>query len=173
MRDCEAPSCLSVLGADRHRKGQTCVSMAMSGCSPFPLCWDRGMNEISSKHTLRNMQQGARDRSHTAWHLTPLELELVYRESYQFLQQTVCLYMSASVCVCICVHSLTSPPRCNYLPKRIHFLLMEDKHRKEGREAEQWNLRQIWSSAFWYWRQSNTFMFPDEVYRKRVNVRTS
>ncbi|XP_014329729.2 focal adhesion kinase 1 isoform X8 [Xiphophorus maculatus] len=41
MRDCEAPSCLSVLGADRHRKGQTCVSMAMSGCSPFPLCWDR------------------------------------------------------------------------------------------------------------------------------------
>ncbi|XP_047238966.1 protein tyrosine kinase 2aa isoform X7 [Girardinichthys multiradiatus] len=41
MRGCEAPSCLSVLGADRHRKGQTCVSMAMSGCSPFPLCWDR------------------------------------------------------------------------------------------------------------------------------------
>ncbi|XP_008420354.1 protein tyrosine kinase 2aa isoform X5 [Poecilia reticulata] len=41
MRGCEAPSCLSVLGADRQRKGQTCVSMAMSGCSPFPLCWDR------------------------------------------------------------------------------------------------------------------------------------
>ncbi|XP_017279315.1 focal adhesion kinase 1 isoform X1 [Kryptolebias marmoratus] len=41
MRGCEAASCLSVLGADRHRKGQTCVSMAMSGCSPFPMCWVR------------------------------------------------------------------------------------------------------------------------------------
>ncbi|XP_072226291.1 focal adhesion kinase 1-like isoform X4 [Leuresthes tenuis] len=41
MRGCEAASCLSVLSADRHRKGQTCISMATSGCSPFPMCWDR------------------------------------------------------------------------------------------------------------------------------------
>ncbi|CAJ1084111.1 protein tyrosine kinase 2aa isoform X5 [Xyrichtys novacula] len=41
MRGCETASCLSALGADRHREGQTCVSMAMSGCSPFPMCWDR------------------------------------------------------------------------------------------------------------------------------------
>ncbi|XP_037650909.1 protein tyrosine kinase 2aa isoform X12 [Sebastes umbrosus] len=41
MRVCETASCLSVLGADRHREGQTCVSMAMSGCSPFQMCWDR------------------------------------------------------------------------------------------------------------------------------------
>ncbi|XP_071355353.1 protein tyrosine kinase 2aa isoform X1 [Trachinotus anak] len=41
MRGCEAASCLSVLGTDRHRVGQTCVSMATSGCSPFPMCWDR------------------------------------------------------------------------------------------------------------------------------------
>ncbi|KAL7382799.1 hypothetical protein ABVT39_027834 [Epinephelus coioides] len=41
MRGCETASCVSVLGANRHREGQTCVSMAMSGCSPFPMCWDR------------------------------------------------------------------------------------------------------------------------------------
>ncbi|XP_041867840.1 protein tyrosine kinase 2aa isoform X2 [Melanotaenia boesemani] len=41
MRGCEAASCLSVLAADRHRVGQTCLSMATSGCSPFPVCWDR------------------------------------------------------------------------------------------------------------------------------------
>ncbi|XP_067355583.1 protein tyrosine kinase 2aa isoform X5 [Channa argus] len=41
MRGCEAASCVSVLSADRNRKGQTCVSMATSGCSPFPMCWDR------------------------------------------------------------------------------------------------------------------------------------
>ncbi|XP_030267742.1 protein tyrosine kinase 2aa isoform X2 [Sparus aurata] len=41
MRGCETASCLSVLGAGRHREGQTCVSMEMSGCSPFPMCWDR------------------------------------------------------------------------------------------------------------------------------------
>ncbi|XP_076609959.1 protein tyrosine kinase 2aa isoform X4 [Chaetodon auriga] len=41
MRGCETASCLSVVGAGRHREGQTCVSMAMSGCSPFPMCWDR------------------------------------------------------------------------------------------------------------------------------------
>ncbi|XP_036948483.1 protein tyrosine kinase 2aa isoform X4 [Acanthopagrus latus] len=41
MRGCETASCLSVLGGGRHREGQTCVSMAMSGCSPFPMCWDR------------------------------------------------------------------------------------------------------------------------------------
>ncbi|XP_073319654.1 focal adhesion kinase 1-like isoform X1 [Pagrus major] len=41
MRGCETASCLSVLGEGRHREGQTCVSMAMSGCSPFPMCWDR------------------------------------------------------------------------------------------------------------------------------------
>ncbi|XP_047460927.1 protein tyrosine kinase 2aa isoform X11 [Mugil cephalus] len=41
MRGCEAASCLSVLGADRHREGQTCVSVATSGCSPFPMCWER------------------------------------------------------------------------------------------------------------------------------------
>ncbi|XP_040908475.1 protein tyrosine kinase 2aa isoform X5 [Toxotes jaculatrix] len=41
MRGCEAASCLSVFGAHRHREGQTCVSMATSGCSPFPTCWDR------------------------------------------------------------------------------------------------------------------------------------
>ncbi|XP_050923143.1 protein tyrosine kinase 2aa isoform X19 [Lates calcarifer] len=41
MRGCEAASCLSVLSTGRHREGQTCVSMATSGCSPFPMCWDR------------------------------------------------------------------------------------------------------------------------------------
>ncbi|XP_034066277.1 protein tyrosine kinase 2aa isoform X6 [Gymnodraco acuticeps] len=41
MRGCETASCLSVLSADRDREGQTCVSMAMSGCSPFPMCWER------------------------------------------------------------------------------------------------------------------------------------
>ncbi|KAM4539766.1 protein tyrosine kinase 2aa isoform 8-T8 [Odontesthes bonariensis] len=41
MRGCEAASCLSVLSADGHREGQTCISMATSGCSPFPMCWDR------------------------------------------------------------------------------------------------------------------------------------
>ncbi|XP_062414280.1 protein tyrosine kinase 2aa isoform X4 [Pungitius pungitius] len=41
MRGCETAGCLSVLGADGHTEGQTCVSMAMSGCSPFQLCWDR------------------------------------------------------------------------------------------------------------------------------------
>lgn len=54
MRGCETASCLSVLGAGRHREGQTCVSMAMSGCSPFPMCWDRGMNEISFTHTQKH-----------------------------------------------------------------------------------------------------------------------
>uniref|UniRef100_UPI003AAD4D6C protein tyrosine kinase 2aa isoform X4 n=1 Tax=Centroberyx gerrardi TaxID=166262 RepID=UPI003AAD4D6C len=41
MRGCEASGCLSVLDPDRHREGQTCVSMETSGCSPFPMCWDR------------------------------------------------------------------------------------------------------------------------------------
>ncbi|XP_029370110.1 protein tyrosine kinase 2aa isoform X1 [Echeneis naucrates] len=41
MRGGESASCLSVLSGDRHREGQTCVSMATSGCSPFPMCWDR------------------------------------------------------------------------------------------------------------------------------------
>ncbi|XP_035476186.1 protein tyrosine kinase 2aa isoform X7 [Scophthalmus maximus] len=42
MRGREAASLLSVLGTDRHGEGQTCgVSMATSGCSPFPMCWDR------------------------------------------------------------------------------------------------------------------------------------
>ncbi|XP_057683487.1 protein tyrosine kinase 2aa isoform X3 [Corythoichthys intestinalis] len=41
MRVCEATSCLSVFGGDGHREGLTCVSMAMSGCSPFPVCWGR------------------------------------------------------------------------------------------------------------------------------------
>ncbi|XP_029022592.1 protein tyrosine kinase 2aa isoform X8 [Betta splendens] len=41
MRGCEAASCLSVLSGDRHRDGQTCVSVATSGCNPFPMCWDR------------------------------------------------------------------------------------------------------------------------------------
>lgn len=136
MRGRDAQSCLSVLGVDRHRKGQTCVSMAMSGCSPFPSCWDRGMNEISSKHTFWNGEQGARSSLLTAWHLTPWELELAFRESYQFLEQTVRLYMSPSVyiCVWVCVYTLSSPLRCSYLLKHIHFLLMEDKHRKEGKQ---------------------------------------
>uniref|UniRef100_A0AAX7UF82 non-specific protein-tyrosine kinase n=1 Tax=Astatotilapia calliptera TaxID=8154 RepID=A0AAX7UF82_ASTCA len=50
MRGCEAAGCLSVLDADRHREGETCVSMATSGCSPFPMCWERvsksGVSEI-------------------------------------------------------------------------------------------------------------------------------
>ncbi|XP_044028700.1 protein tyrosine kinase 2aa isoform X10 [Siniperca chuatsi] len=41
MRGCGTASCLSVLGTGRHREGQTCVSMVMNGCSPFPMCWDR------------------------------------------------------------------------------------------------------------------------------------
>ncbi|XP_061670524.1 focal adhesion kinase 1-like isoform X2 [Syngnathoides biaculeatus] len=41
MRVCEAASCLSVLSGDGHRHRLTCVSMATSGCSPFPLCWGR------------------------------------------------------------------------------------------------------------------------------------
>ncbi|XP_069033229.1 focal adhesion kinase 1-like isoform X7 [Embiotoca jacksoni] len=41
MRGREAASCLSVFSADGHGEGQTCVSMATSGCSPFPMCWDR------------------------------------------------------------------------------------------------------------------------------------
>ncbi|XP_075907625.1 focal adhesion kinase 1-like isoform X2 [Nelusetta ayraudi] len=41
MRGCETTSCRSVLSAGSHRAEQTCVSMAMSGCSPFPMCWDR------------------------------------------------------------------------------------------------------------------------------------
>ncbi|KAM8841144.1 protein tyrosine kinase 2aa isoform 3-T3 [Spinachia spinachia] len=41
MRGCETAGCLSVLGADGHTEGQTCVSMAMGGCSPFQMCWDR------------------------------------------------------------------------------------------------------------------------------------
>ncbi|XP_029975836.1 focal adhesion kinase 1-like isoform X8 [Salarias fasciatus] len=41
MRGREAAGCLAELGADRQRSGQTCVSMATSGCSPFPMCWDR------------------------------------------------------------------------------------------------------------------------------------
>ncbi|XP_077937569.1 protein tyrosine kinase 2aa isoform X8 [Gasterosteus aculeatus] len=40
MRGCETAGCLSVLDTDGHAEGQTCVSMAMSGCSPFPMCWD-------------------------------------------------------------------------------------------------------------------------------------
>ncbi|XP_037120738.1 focal adhesion kinase 1-like isoform X9 [Syngnathus acus] len=41
MRVCEAASCLSVLGGDGHCQRLTCVSMATSGCSPFPICWGR------------------------------------------------------------------------------------------------------------------------------------
>ncbi|XP_054873868.1 focal adhesion kinase 1-like isoform X4 [Amphiprion ocellaris] len=41
MRGRETASCLSVLGADGHGERQTCISMATSGCSPFPMCWDR------------------------------------------------------------------------------------------------------------------------------------
>ncbi|XP_028256334.1 focal adhesion kinase 1-like isoform X4 [Parambassis ranga] len=41
MRGCEAASCISVLDAGRYRERQTCVSMVTSGCSPFPMCWDR------------------------------------------------------------------------------------------------------------------------------------
>ncbi|KAK1879943.1 Focal adhesion kinase 1 [Dissostichus eleginoides] len=39
MRACSC-SCVRIF-ADRDREGQTCVSMAMSGCSPFPMCWER------------------------------------------------------------------------------------------------------------------------------------
>ncbi|XP_077598941.1 protein tyrosine kinase 2aa isoform X11 [Stigmatopora nigra] len=42
MRVCEATSCPSVFGVDgRGGQGLTCVSVAMSGCSPFPSCWGR------------------------------------------------------------------------------------------------------------------------------------
>ncbi|XP_061912517.1 protein tyrosine kinase 2aa isoform X2 [Entelurus aequoreus] len=41
MRVCEAASCLSVLSIDGDRRKRTCVSMATSSCSPFPLCWGR------------------------------------------------------------------------------------------------------------------------------------
>ncbi|XP_077446169.1 focal adhesion kinase 1-like isoform X8 [Stigmatopora argus] len=42
MRVCEATSCPSVFGGNgRGGQGLTCVSVAMSGCSPFPLCWGR------------------------------------------------------------------------------------------------------------------------------------
>lgn len=55
MRGCDNSSCLSVLSAGRHREGQTCVSMAMSSCNPFPVCWDRGTNEkpAARTHTLK------------------------------------------------------------------------------------------------------------------------
>ncbi|XP_041665074.1 protein tyrosine kinase 2aa isoform X2 [Cheilinus undulatus] len=41
MRGCETTSCLSALNVDSQRERQTCVSMAMSSCNPFPMCWDR------------------------------------------------------------------------------------------------------------------------------------
>nr|XP_020453069.1 focal adhesion kinase 1-like isoform X3 [Monopterus albus] len=41
MHGCEAASCMSVLGANRHKEGQTCVSMTASGCSPFVMCWEK------------------------------------------------------------------------------------------------------------------------------------
>ena len=67
MRGCETASCLSVLGAGRHREGQTCVSMAMSGCSPFPMCWERGMNEIAFC-TYTHMYTHAHTHTHTHTH---------------------------------------------------------------------------------------------------------
>ncbi|XP_024117404.1 protein tyrosine kinase 2aa isoform X10 [Oryzias melastigma] len=42
MRGCVAASCVSVFGSET----ETCVSMATSGCSPFSLCWDRGISFI-------------------------------------------------------------------------------------------------------------------------------
>lgn len=63
MRGCETTSCLSVLSAGRHRDEQTCVSMAMSGCSPFPMCWDRGMNE--ERPPFAHSQTHAHAQTHT------------------------------------------------------------------------------------------------------------
>ncbi|KAF3833962.1 hypothetical protein F7725_025166 [Dissostichus mawsoni] len=45
MRGCETASCLSVLSADRDGEGQTCVSMAMSGCSPSPCVGKENMTD--------------------------------------------------------------------------------------------------------------------------------
>ncbi|XP_058474651.1 focal adhesion kinase 1-like isoform X5 [Solea solea] len=57
MRGPEGASCLSVLHTGRHREGQTCVSMATSGCSPFLMCWDREYDRhlaaaVSAKKTM-------------------------------------------------------------------------------------------------------------------------
>ncbi|XP_034017166.1 focal adhesion kinase 1-like isoform X12 [Thalassophryne amazonica] len=41
MRSSETAGCLSVFGLEAHGEGQTCISMATRGCSPFPMCWDR------------------------------------------------------------------------------------------------------------------------------------
>lgn len=70
MRGCEAASYLSVLNKDRHR--ETCISITTSGCSPFPMCWDRGMNKISFAQTQRLTQSSPS----TVWHLTPWELSV-------------------------------------------------------------------------------------------------
>ncbi|XP_024920779.1 focal adhesion kinase 1-like isoform X1 [Cynoglossus semilaevis] len=55
MRGCEAASYLSVLNKDRHR--ETCISITTSGCSPFPMCWDREYDRhlaaaVSAKKTM-------------------------------------------------------------------------------------------------------------------------
>lgn len=50
MRGCDAAGCVSVFGADNHNETQKCISRTRSGCSPFPWCWDRGMNEFSFTH---------------------------------------------------------------------------------------------------------------------------
>ncbi|XP_056438280.1 protein tyrosine kinase 2aa isoform X4 [Gadus chalcogrammus] len=55
----ETPGPVSALGqTDRHRTDRLgCVSMDTSGCSPFPLCWDRGeydrhLGAVSSGKTM-------------------------------------------------------------------------------------------------------------------------
>lgn len=99
MRGCEATSCLSVLSADRQREGQTCVSMAMSGCSPFPMCWERGMNEKSLYphahiHTDTSCKSVKPLYSVTSDSLGTI---LVYSQNYCCFAEVVCV----SVCVCV------------------------------------------------------------------------
>ena len=153
MRGCEAESCLSVLSAGRHRQGQTCISMVTSGCSPFPMCWAKGTNEIPFMHTQKQTQG--------AWnHCSLCDIWLhgngvgiqpklpvlckgcvcVFewgwereRDSHHHL---ICLRLS----VYLCLHVLPTPHRCNYLIDHICFLLMEERWEVQGgKEAENWN----------------------------------
>lgn len=123
MRGSEAASCLSVLGADRHRKGQTCVSMAMSGCSPFPMCWVRGMNESSLKHTQKHTESIKTSQTVT---FDSMGTDLVYSQSYHEFAETL-IY-------CGCVRTFSTPIRCNYLVNNIRFLLMEENYRKDRKK---------------------------------------
>lgn len=95
MRGCETTSCRSVLSAGRHRGEQTCVSMAMSGCSPFPMCWDRGMNEKGlCAHTHTHTQ-----KKKVSW--SPLHSDIWLHGNSLGVQPKLLLLCSSSVCACL------------------------------------------------------------------------